>query len=277
MPVDRNRFPFLPERIEGLAEVATNVSWSWKRDARRVFQMLDDSLWHLTRHNPIAILRRVDPGRLSDCARDPRFLAVYDDMMSEYRREQEWNHTWFAQEHADLSRERPVAYFCAEFGLHNSVPIYSGGLGVLAGDHCKAASDLGVPLVGVGLFYMLFRLGETLGQTTKTIEHTEAELLPVIHKGGETLDRVNRELDKVDVATDSALAAVQAADTAVRTVTGAVTYPVTKFAGLIAGLRGGVSSFVSGRNIDDAMSTARDAAAQREHDLADEVSAADRP
>ena len=153
MPVDRNRFPFLPERIEGLAEVATNVSWSWKRDARRVFQMLDDSLWHLTRHNPIAILRRIDPGRLSDCARDPRFLAVFDTVMSEYRREQEWNHTWFAQEHGELSRERPVAYFCAEFGLHNSVPIYSGGLGVLAGDHCKAASDIGVPLIGVGLFY----------------------------------------------------------------------------------------------------------------------------
>jgi glycogen phosphorylase len=153
MPPDRNRFPFLPERIEGLADVATNVSWSWKRDARRVFQMLDDSLWHLTRHNPIAMLRRVDPGRLSECARDPRFLELYDTMMAEYRREQEWDGTWFAKEFADHSRERPVAYFCAEFGLHNSVPIYSGGLGVLAGDHCKAASDLAVPLIGVGLFY----------------------------------------------------------------------------------------------------------------------------
>jgi uncharacterized protein YoxC len=131
-------------------------------------------------------------------------------------------------------------------------------------------------LVGVGLLYALFRLGETLGQTTKTIEHTEAELLPVIHKGGETLDRVNRELDKVDVATDSALAAVQAADTAARTVSGAVTYPVTKLAGLIAGVRTGVSSFVYGRNVDDAMATAREAAAKREHDLADEVAAADK-
>jgi len=153
MPVDRTRFPFLPERIEGLAEVATNVSWSWKRDARRVFQMLDDSLWHLTRHNPIAILRRIDPGRLSECARDPRFLEVYDTMMAEYRREQAWQDTWFAGQYDDLPRERPVAYFCAEFGLHNSVPIYSGGLGILAGDHCKASSDIGVPLVGVGLFY----------------------------------------------------------------------------------------------------------------------------
>ena len=153
MPVDRNRFPYLPERIEGLADVAMNVSWSWKREARRVFLMLDETLWHLTRHNPIAMLRRIDPGRLNECARDPRFLEAYDAMMAEYRREQKWEGTWFAAQHADLPREHPVAYFCAEFGLHNSVPIYSGGLGVLAGDHCKAASDLGVPMVGVGLFY----------------------------------------------------------------------------------------------------------------------------
>lgn len=153
MPVDRNRFPYLPERIEGLADVALNLSWSWKREARRVFQLVDESLWHLTRHNPIAILRRVDPGRLNEWARDPKFLEAYDAMMAEYRSEQDWDNTWFAQEFSDLSRHRPVAYFCAEFGLHNSVPIYSGGLGVLAGDHCKAASDLGTPLVGVGLFY----------------------------------------------------------------------------------------------------------------------------
>src|SRR5688500_20301414 len=106
MPVDRNRFPFLPERIEGLANVATNVSWSWKRDARRVFQMLDDSLWHLTRHNPIAILRRIDPGRLSECARDPRFLAVYDAMMAEYLGELEWSR----------SEERRVGKECRSRG-----------------------------------------------------------------------------------------------------------------------------------------------------------------
>jgi uncharacterized protein YoxC len=131
-------------------------------------------------------------------------------------------------------------------------------------------------LIGVGLFYALFRLGETLGQVTKTIEHTEAEMLPVITKSGGTLDRVNRELDKVDVATDSALAAVKAADTAVRTVSSAVTYPVQKLAGLVAGVRFGFSSFVSGRDFDEAMRTAKDAAARREQDLAEDVAAADR-
>lgn len=131
-------------------------------------------------------------------------------------------------------------------------------------------------LVGVGLFYALFRLGEALGQVTKTIEHTETEMLPVISKSGETLDKVNRELDKVDVATDSALSAVKAADTAVRTVSSAVTYPVQKLAGLVAGIRYGFSSFVSGRDFDAAMQAAKDAAARREQDLAEDVAAANR-
>ncbi|HEV8303379.1 MAG TPA: alpha-glucan family phosphorylase [Gemmatimonadales bacterium] len=144
--------PSLPERIKGLSAVAANLSWSWDRDARALFRSIDQALWHLTRHNPIELLRRVDPARLAACAQDPAFLQRYDAIV-------EWNawvaathDTWFETSYPTLARHR-IAYFCAEFGLHNSVPIYSGGLGLLAGDHCKAASDLGVPLVGVGLFY----------------------------------------------------------------------------------------------------------------------------
>ncbi len=153
MVVDRTRIPYLPERIEGLAIVATNIAWSWNRDARRLFQLIDDPLWHLTRHNPIAIFRRIDPQRLNDCARDPAFLELYDRVMTELDLLRTTHGTWMAREYPDIDQTRPVAYFCAEFGLHNSVPIYSGGLGVLAGDHCKSASDLGVPLTGIGLFY----------------------------------------------------------------------------------------------------------------------------
>jgi starch phosphorylase len=152
MAVDRNKIPYLPDRIEGLAAVATNLSWSWSREARRLFAMIDEPLWHLTRHNPISLLRRIDPSRLSECARDPKFLALFDRVIEEFERENSPLGSWFAQHYGELLNG-PVAYFCAEFGLHNSVPIYSGGLGVLAGDHCKAASDLGIPLVGVGLFY----------------------------------------------------------------------------------------------------------------------------
>jgi starch phosphorylase len=144
--------PYLPERIDALHEIAFNVSWSWSRDARALFRALDRPLWHLTRHNPLEQLRRVDPQRLAACAHDTKFLQLYDRVVSELRSADGNYGTWFAQNYSDL-QGRTAAYFCAEFGLHNSVPIYSGGLGVLAGDHCKTSSDLGVPLVAVGLLY----------------------------------------------------------------------------------------------------------------------------
>ncbi len=151
MSQPRVRIPYLPPRIEGLAALATNLWWSWSTDARAVFRRIDEPLWHLTKHNPLELLHRVDPARLASCAADPGFLALYDRVMDAARRALTSPNTWFSRQYPDLTQ--PVAYFCAEFGLHNSVPIYSGGLGVLAGDHLKAASDLGVPLVGVGLFY----------------------------------------------------------------------------------------------------------------------------
>src|SRR5207237_1953643 len=138
--------------IGGLAAVAANLSWSWNRNARALFRMLDAALWRRTQHNPIELLRRVDPARLAACAADPAFLRLYDAVAAAVAQDGTSAGTWFATSYPE-SVQRPIAYFCAEFGLHASVPIYSGGLGVLAGDQCKAASDLGVPLVGVGLFY----------------------------------------------------------------------------------------------------------------------------
>jgi starch phosphorylase len=147
----RVRIPYLPPRIGGLRDLATNLWWSWSNEARSLFRAIDEPLWHLVRHNPLELLRRVDPARLAARASDPGFLAQFDRVMDAFHRSLNAPDTWFRGRHADLTR--PVAYFCAEFGLHSSVPIYSGGLGILAGDHLKAASDLGVPLVGVGLFY----------------------------------------------------------------------------------------------------------------------------
>ncbi len=146
------RIPYLPARVEGLAALAMNLWWSWSRDARALFRRIDPLLWHQAHHNPLELLRRADPARIAACASDPEYLALYDSVLERLRRQVTADGTWFVERYAEL-RDRPVAYFCAEFGLHNSVPIYSGGLGVLAGDQCKAASDLGVPLVGVGLFY----------------------------------------------------------------------------------------------------------------------------
>ncbi len=142
----------LPGRLAGLAQLAQNLAWSWNRDARSLFKSIDESLWNRTRHNPIRLLQLVQPGRLDELATDPVFCARYDRAMQWLAAERSDEHTWYARTFPEL-RGRPVAYFCAEFGIHNSVPIYSGGLGVLAGDHLKTASDLGVPLVAVGILY----------------------------------------------------------------------------------------------------------------------------
>ncbi|HEU5170268.1 MAG TPA: alpha-glucan family phosphorylase [Gemmatimonadales bacterium] len=153
MLTQQTRVPYLPARIEGLAAVAMNLWWSWNREARGLFRSMDQQLWHRVRHNPLDFLCRVDPARIAASASDSDFLRCYDEVMARMHHDLTTTDTWFANRYRDLDG-RPVAYFCAEFGLHASVPIYSGGLGVLAGDHCKAASDLGVPMVGVGLLYM---------------------------------------------------------------------------------------------------------------------------
>ncbi|MDQ8155402.1 MAG: alpha-glucan family phosphorylase, partial [Gemmatimonadota bacterium] len=145
-------FPFLPKRLEGLAEVACNLNWTWNREARRLYRNIDPQLWTRVRHEPFQLLRQVGGERLAQCAADPSFLAQYDAVVRWAATEQGPAQTWFSQQHPGRSRDT-IAYFCAEFGVHHTVPIYSGGLGVLAGDHCKTASDLGVPLVGVGLLY----------------------------------------------------------------------------------------------------------------------------
>ena len=142
----------LPERIRLLSDIARNLWWSWQLDARELFHSIDHRLWEDTRHNTVEFLRQVTPDRLETRAQDPAFLDRYDQVVRRFERLGERNRTWFTT-HYPEQVHKPVAYFSAEFALHRSLPIYSGGLGVLAGDHCKEASDLGIPLVGVGLYY----------------------------------------------------------------------------------------------------------------------------
>ena len=141
----------IPERIRGLADLADNLWWSWHVPARNLFKAVSYPLWKSTRHNPVWMLQLVDPQRLAVLSQDADFLELYDKVMAAYNADLGNGHLWFTAEHPDL--RRPVAYFSAEFGLHGTLPIYSGGLGVLSGDHCKEASDLGLPLVGVGFIY----------------------------------------------------------------------------------------------------------------------------
>ncbi|MDH3224899.1 MAG: alpha-glucan family phosphorylase, partial [Gemmatimonadota bacterium] len=153
MTESTGKIPYLPERIQGLEGLSLNLLWRWNRRARSFFRNeLDPVLWSALRHNPVALLRQMDPGRLATLAQDPEFLAEFDAVRAELEHSITSEDTWFRRTFPELGAA-PVAYFCAEFGLHNSIPIYSGGLGVLAGDHCKASSDLGVPFVGVGLLY----------------------------------------------------------------------------------------------------------------------------
>ncbi|MEN9509383.1 MAG: hypothetical protein RLZZ621_1946 [Gemmatimonadota bacterium] len=148
-PVDP---PPIPGRLAGLVHLAHNLAWSWNRDARLLFREIDDALWYRLRHNPIRLLQQVAPARLEALAQDEVFCAQYDRAMQWLTAERSNEHTWYSRTFPELNG-KTVAYFCAEFGIHNSVPIYSGGLGVLAGDHLKTASDLGIPLVAVGILY----------------------------------------------------------------------------------------------------------------------------
>jgi len=142
----------LPVRIERLSELAHNMWWSWHKSSRDVFRALDYASWSLSGHNPARMLRDIDPQRLYVASRDTAFLALYDAAVSELDRDIVSNSHWFGSQHAEHGKE-VFAYFSAEFAIHNSLPIYAGGLGILAGDLLKEASDLGVPLVGVGLMY----------------------------------------------------------------------------------------------------------------------------
>ena len=142
----------IPERIARLEELAYNFWWSWHRKSRDLFKMLDYPLWRSTGHNPVKMLLEVSPGRLEELAADPVFLLQYDAVLMALDRDMSNGHLWFPSEYPDLV-DCPIAYFSAEFGLHQSLPIYSGGLGVLAGDHCKEASDIGLPFVAVGFLY----------------------------------------------------------------------------------------------------------------------------
>src|SRR5688572_24215279 len=143
--------PQIPERIRRLPELAMDLWWTWNPQAREVFRRLDYPLWRQTAHNPVLMLRLVSPDLLARAMTDPPFLEVYDKAITSLDAARGARDTWWQREFADAPG--PIAYFSAEFALHQSLPIYAGGLGVLAGDHCKEASDLGIPLIGVGFMY----------------------------------------------------------------------------------------------------------------------------
>jgi glycogen phosphorylase len=171
----------LPDRISGLWQLAFNLRWTWHREARETFRRLDYPLWRLTSHNPVRMLNLVTNQQLKQAARDPAFVALYDAAIEGLGHTLTAQKTYWARTYPGLANG-PIAYFSAEFALHQSLPIYAGGLGVLAGDHCKEASDLGIPLVGVGFMYPQGYFHQSVtsaGQQEELYEHLEWDHAPV--------------------------------------------------------------------------------------------------
>jgi len=141
--------PALPEKLQGLREMAYNLLWTWDDELRAVFRRVDRPLWEQSYQNPVLLLGSISQERLEELVNDDSFMSFYQ---RSYKRMKEYldEPTWWDKRYP----EKPlIAYFSAEFGISESLPIYSGGLGVLSGDHMKGASDLGLPLAGVGLLY----------------------------------------------------------------------------------------------------------------------------
>ncbi|EDX77683.1 alpha-glucan phosphorylases subfamily [Coleofasciculus chthonoplastes PCC 7420] len=147
-----NVSPALPEALEPLRKLAYNLHWDWNVETKDLFRRLDRKLWESTRHNPVLTLGMISQARLEEVAEDDGFLAQMERasrQLDDYLKER----TWYRKHRGNSEEKECYAYFCAEYGLVDCLPIYSGGLGVLAGDHLKSASDLGLPLVAVGLLY----------------------------------------------------------------------------------------------------------------------------
>jgi starch phosphorylase len=196
--------PILPASISRLEELANDLMYSWDRQIRRLFLRLDRRLWEACHHNPRVFLRRVSQRRLEEAASDRGFIDDYNQALSSYDTYHKDEIRSACADIVDPERDL-IAYFCAEFGFHESFPIYSGGLGILAGDHCKAASDLGVPFVAIGLLYHKGYFTQAIDNYGNQVAYyvpTNSEDLPVtpVKDASGTELRVTVEFPQRDVA-----------------------------------------------------------------------------
>ncbi len=144
--------PQLPKEISKLSEIANNLWWSWNTEFLRLFKKIDKDLWENIEKNPTKFLKLVSQERLEKAAKDSKFLEEYNTVVNNFESYINSKNTWFSKQYPK-NKENLIAYFSAEYGLDETIPIYSGGLGILSGDHLKSASDLGLPFVAVGLLY----------------------------------------------------------------------------------------------------------------------------
>ena len=147
--------PQLPKRIDKLSEIANNLWWSWNTNFLKLFKEIDIDLWEKVNKNPIKFLKLISQEKLEKASEDIAFLKLYDKLVNDFDGYMNSKNTWFSKKYPNNKNEL-IAYFSAEYGLDESFPVYSGGLGILSGDHCKSASDLGLPFVAVGLLTLPF-------------------------------------------------------------------------------------------------------------------------
>jgi glycogen phosphorylase len=190
----------IPKRISGLYELSYNLWWSWNVEAREMFKELDRLLWMATNHNPVKLLQQIEPTKLIAAAQNPAFLKQYDEVMKDFRIDLSATRTWFMNKYPQM-KDSTFAFFSLEFAIHNSLPLYAGGLGILTGDYCKEASDLGIPLVGIGFMYPQGYFHQHISQegwqeeTYEQLNFNESPIIPVFSPDGKRL--------KVEIQVDS--------------------------------------------------------------------------
>ena len=174
--------PQLPKRIEKLSVIANNLWWSWNTNFLKIFKEIDIDLWERVGKNPVKFLKNVSQEKLEEACENQELLKQYDKFVKDFDDYLKSKNTWFNKKHPENTGDL-IAYFSAEYGLDEILPIYSGGLGILSGDHLKSASDLGIPLIAVGLLYKNGYFWQTInGQGVQETEYKEIDLdnLPII-------------------------------------------------------------------------------------------------
>jgi glycogen phosphorylase len=194
----------LPNRIQRLSDLAFNLWWVWNPEAQNLFGSIDKFLWEKTSHNPVAFLHQVQRAQLNAVTSGKNYLDIYDRVIASFDEYVKAEKTWFGSQYSALKNQK-IAYFSFEFGLHESLPVYAGGLGVLAGDHLKEASDLGIPLIAVGFIYnqgyFVQKISEDGWQETRNqlLDFKQMPVLELTDSQGKPL-KINLALDNRTIA-----------------------------------------------------------------------------
>jgi starch phosphorylase len=182
----------LPRRISGLADLSYNLWWSWNMEARDLFKILDRRLWSEVVHNPVKFLQEIPQTSLVAASQNPLFLEKYDTVMKLYEENMAASQTWYNSNYPEMSKH-VIAYFSLEFAIHNSLPIYAGGLGILAGDYCKEANDIGIPLIGMGFMYPQGYFHQHVNgegwqeEIYQQLNFNESPITPLLNNNGERI------------------------------------------------------------------------------------------